>query len=140
MLGWGKSLQHFLIIEKEKHSDVEGYIIWCLFGKILVKNSLTIEFMIAAAIKSHLLENQFYRLIYYLREVREFLHSCLKVTHSLYWRQPVFVNMLYLKHRKLSTYKAKSHNSVISMIGFRYDYVVIVREILKFRKTLYCIQ
>ena len=25
-------------------------------------------------------------------------------------------------------------------VGFRYDYVVIVREILKFRKTLYCIQ
>lgn len=52
--------------------------------KFWLKNSFTIEFMIAAAIKSHLLENQFYRLIYYLREVREFLHSCLKATHFLY--------------------------------------------------------
>ena len=52
--------------------------------KILVKNSFTIKFTIAAAIKSHLLENQFYRLIYYLCEVREFLHSCLKATHFLY--------------------------------------------------------
>ena len=36
--------------------------------KILVKNSFTIEFMIAAAIKSHLLENQFDRLMYYHRK------------------------------------------------------------------------
>ena len=36
--------------------------------KILVKNSFTIEFAIAAVIKSHLLENQFYRLIYYHRK------------------------------------------------------------------------